>query len=545
MPEITSRQWLHGYIRTAGGCLTLSVGLSFSAGILLIVQAWLMARTVHLAIFEGQGLQELLSLLWILPGLIMIRALLIWFSGYLSGLSAVRIKEAIRSRMLAKAGSADPAALGVRASGPLVDLIIDGAEKIDRYFSGYLPGLARAALVPAAILVCIFPLDWISGLILLATAPFIPLFMVLIGKKAESLNELHWQKITRLTHRFMDAIQGLVDLKLLNAAKREAEVVAAVSAEYGRTSLSILRVAFLSALVLEFMATVSVAVVAVIIGFRLLWGEMSFEAGFLILILAPEFYLPLRSLGTYFHSRTEALSAAERFTDFLQRDTARLVRGSRQVSFSRVELAFEGVSYSYEPGRQAFDNLSFKALQTGLTCIRGSSGRGKSTVLKLAAGLLVPDSGRITAGGLDLALVDQNSWKKHVAYLPQNPHLLSRSIAENIRLGNPDADLEKIKSAAGQALIARDIEALPGGYHYVPGEDGLHLSGGQRHRIALARIFVRECPVVLLDEPGTGLDRENRMLLLKILIRLAGSRAVIMTSHDPEMAAAAKLVVNI
>ncbi|MFW5730462.1 MAG: thiol reductant ABC exporter subunit CydD, partial [Desulfonatronovibrionaceae bacterium] len=393
--------------------------------------------------------------------------------------------------------------------------------------------------------VCVFPLDWISRLILMGTAPFIPLFMVLIGKQAEALNERHWKKITRLTYRFMDAIQGLVDLKLLNAGKREAEVVAAVSAEYGRTSLSVLRVAFLSALVLEFMATVSVAVVAVIIGFRLLWGQMSFESGFLILVLAPEFYLPLRSLGTYFHSRTEALSAAKHLTGFLQKDPVKSLPRGREMGFSRVELAFEKVSFSYEPGRQALKNLSFKALQTGMTCIKGPSGQGKSTVLKLAAGLLVPDSGRITANGVDLALIAPDSWRAHLAYLPQKPHLLSRSIAENIRLGNPDADLEKIKEAARAASVARDIEALPGGYSYVPGEDGQSLSGGQKQRIALARIFVRDCPVVLLDEPGTGLDWENRELLLRILRRLSGSRSVIITSHDPELAAAAGLTISL
>lgn len=530
-----SIQWLYSFRKTAGTCLGLSIGLGFCAGVLLIIQASVLARTIHEVIFKGHGLMAVMPGLWLILGLVVARSALMGISRNYSGLAAARVKEEIRNRLFEKIERVGPVNLAARSAGDLVNLGVDGVEALDGYFSGYLPQLALAVLIPPAILAFIFPIDWISGLILMVTAPLIPFFMIVIGSSAEKLNRKQWEKINRLSHRFLDAIQGLVTLKMFNAGKREAEVVGKISEEYGKSTLSVLRVAFLSALALEFMATVSVAMVAVIVGFRLLWGELDFGAGFFILILAPEFYLPLRSLGTHFHSRMSAMAAAKHMQKLLTIADMQPSPGLRDISFERVAVRFDQVSYCYETGRDGLKNFSFAAPAKGLTCLTGESGRGKTTALRLILGLIRPDAGKITVNDVDLLTLGHDAWLKQTAYLPQRPHLLGRSVLDNIRLGNARATVEQVKRAAESARMAGEIEALPDGYDTILGEDGLDLSGGQRQRLALARAFVRDCPLVLLDEPGAGLDKGSREMIYESVLELAQSRAVIMVTHDMEI----------
>lgn len=530
-----SIKWLNGFRKTAGPCLGLAIGLGLFAGVLLIIQASVLSRIIHQVIFEGHGLMAVMPGLWLILALVCARSALVGLSRNYSGLAAAKVKEEIRGLLFAKIERIGPVTLASHSAGDLVNLGVDGVEALDGYFSGYLPQLALAILIPLAILAFIFPLDWISGLILMLTAPLIPFFMMVIGSRAEKLNRKQWQTINRLSHRFLDAIQGLVTLKMFNAGKREADVVGKISEEYGRSTLSVLRVAFLSALALEFMATVSVAMVAVIVGFRLLWGELDFSAGFFILILAPEFYLPLRSLGTHFHSRMSAVAAAEQMQTLLNRADMKQVPGTDSLSFERVALRFDRVSYGYETGRDGLKNLSFTAPSQGLTCLTGESGRGKTTALRLILGLIQPDSGSITVNDVDLLTLDHDTWLKQAAYLPQRPHLLSRSVLDNIRLGHAQATVDEVKRAAARARLDKEIEALPARYDTILGEDGQDLSGGQRQRLALARAFVRNCPLVLLDEPGAGLDRRNRDMIYESVMELARNRAVIMVTHDRDI----------
>ncbi|WP_051617013.1 thiol reductant ABC exporter subunit CydD [Desulfonatronovibrio hydrogenovorans] len=545
MPDLRVKKWLEGFIRPASTCLVLSTGLGLGAGILLIIQASVLAWTVHHVIFDDHGLVDVLPGLWLILGLIVCRTGLIWCSRYFSGLAAVKVKQTIRETLFRKLHSLDPVNTSLKSSGEMVNLMVDGVESLDGYFSGYLPQLALAAMIPPAILFFIFPLDWVSGLILLLTAPFIPFFMIVIGRKAESLNQAQWERINRLSHRFLDAIQGLTTLKMFNAGKREAKVVEQVSSEYAQSTLSVLKVAFLSSLVLEFMATVSVAVVAVIIGFRLLWGDMLFGSAFFILILAPEFYLPLRNLGTHFHSKMSAVSAAEKVVDFLDLPEHSPGSGTITAGFGSVEIEFDRVSYAYPGGQKIISNLSFQAPGPGLTCLIGTSGHGKTTSLRLILGLLKPDSGKVLVNRMDLHSLDQASWLKHVAFLPQKPHLLSRSIADNIRTGRGAAPLEQVRDAAVKARVHREIDSLPQGYETIAGEDGAHLSGGQRQRVALARTFIRDAPLVLLDEPGAGLDKKVRDMIYESILEMARTKCVIMVAHDEEILPRARNIVRI
>ncbi|MCA1742382.1 MAG: thiol reductant ABC exporter subunit CydD [Desulfonatronovibrio sp.] len=544
MSKSRVKDWLDRFKKPARTYLALSIGLGLSSGILMIIQASFLALIIHRVIFDDQGLEDVMSGLWIILGLIVCRSLFIWWSRYFSAMAAVRVKQNIREILFNKMGSMDPFNPSIVSTGEMVNLTVDGVESLDGYFSGYLPQLALSAMIPLCILFFIFPLDWISGLILFLTAPFIPFFMVVIGKKAESLNQTQWQKINRLSHRFLDAIQGLTTLKMFNAAKRESRIVEQISREYAESTLSVLKIAFLSSLILEFMATVSVAVVAVIIGFRLLWGDMDFAGGFFILILAPEFYLPLRNLGSHFHSKMSAYSTAEKIIDFLNLTEQKQSSGTVIAEFDSISIEFDQVSYSYDAGRTEIKNVSFSTKSTGLTCIVGPSGYGKTTLLRLILGLVRPVSGKILINGLDLQRLERASWLSHLSYLPQKTHLLSQSIAENIRIGSQSASLHQIKSAAVKARVNQEIEALPLGYDTVPGEDGMQLSGGQKQRVALARTFIREAPLVLLDEPGAGLDKIHRDIIYESIMKMARRKCVIMVVHDPEILPRAANIVH-
>ena len=529
------KAWLSRYAARAGTYLGLSVGLGLSAGILLILQASVLAWIVDRAVFAGDGLTRAMPGLWLMLALIGGRAGAVWASTHFSGLAGAQVKTDMRRRLLAHMEKVHPLSLASRSSGALIHLVVDGVEEVEGYFSGYLPHLALAVLIPLAILGFVFPLDWISGLVLLLTAPFLPFFMAVIGRRAEKLNHQQWRKISRLSHRFLDAIQGLTTLKMFNAGQREIRVVREISEDYAKSSLSVLRVAFLSALVLEFMATVSVAVLAVLIGFRLLWGEMDFQTGLFILLLAPEFYLPLRSLGSFFHARMSALAAAENMIRLLHIPTREDEDEGEKHELSWVQISFQDVCYTYEPGRPGVQKVRFSTPTSGLVCLTGASGSGKTTILRLIMGLLHPQGGCITINGQNLAELNKQAWLAHIAYVPQRPHLFARSVRDNIGLGNEQALQPDIERAAAKARIKEEIQALPLGWDTILGEDGLNLSGGQRQRVALARAFVRNCPLVLVDEPGSGLDISTRGLIYEALRDLAHTRLVIASTHDPDL----------
>lgn len=529
------KAWLSRYVYRAGTYLGLSVGLGLSAGILLILQASVLAWIVDRVVFAGDGLSRAMPGLWLMLGLIGGRAGAVWASTYFSGLAGAQVKTDMRRRLLEHMEKVHPLSLASRSSGALIHLVVDGVEEVEGYFSGYLPHLALAVLIPLAILGFVFPLDWISGLVLLLTAPFLPFFMAVIGRRAEKLNQQQWRKISRLSHRFLDAIQGLTTLKMFNAGQREIRIVREISEDYAKSSLSVLRVAFLSALVLECMATVSVAVLAVLIGFRLLWGEMDFQTGFFILLLAPEFYLPLRSLGTFFHARMSALAAAENMIRLLHIPTREDEEKGQKHELSSIQISFQDVCYTYEPGRPGVQEIRFSTPTSGLVCLTGASGSGKTTILRLIMGLIRPEGGCITINGQNLAELNKRAWLEHIAYVPQRPHLFARSVRDNIGLGNEQASQSEIERAAARARIKEEIQALPQGWDTLLGEDGLNLSGGQRQRVALARAFVRDCPLILVDEPGSGLDTSTRGLIYEALRDLAQTRLVIASTHDPDL----------
>jgi ATP-binding cassette subfamily C protein CydD len=527
-----ARRWLSAQRHLAGPTLSLAVGLGLAGGLLLIWQAWLLARVVNGAVIEGTPLDGLWPWLWPLLGVFALRAAIAWGAEQIAFAAAARVKLALRERLYRHLQALGPVYLQGERSGELSGLLVDGVEKLEAYYARYLPQMALVALVPLAILAFVFPMDWISGLVMLLTAPLIPLFMILIGKGAERLNRKQWRELARMNAHFLDVIQGLTTLKLFNASRREAQVIAAISDAHRRSTMGVLRVAFLSSLVLEFFATVSIAVVAVLIGFRLLWGEMDFLHGFFVLLLAPEFYLPLRQMGTHYHARMEAIAAAERIVEVLE--TAVPAAPAEPVAVPALgpfELCFEQVAFDYPGGRTALSGTSFRIAPGERVALVGPSGSGKSTTVNLLLGFLRPTAGRVLINGLALAQMAHTDWLRQVAWVPQRPRLFHGTVLDNIRLGRPEADMAAVEAAARQAHAEEFIQRLPQGYDTPIGEGGQGLSGGQIQRIALARAFLKDVPLVLLDEPTASLDPQSEALVQAAIERLAAGRTLLVVAH--------------
>ncbi len=525
-------RWLSAQRHLAGSALPLAVGLGLAGGFLLIWQAWLLARVVSGAVIDGAALTELWIWLWPLVGVFALRAAIAWVSEQVAFRAAAGVKLALRERLYRHLQALGPVYLHGERSGELSGLLADGVEKLEAYYARFLPHMALTALVPLAILAFVFPLDWVSGLVMLFTAPLIPLFMILIGKGAERLNQKQWREMARMSAHFLDVIQGLTTLKLFNASRREAQVIGLISDAHRHSTMKVLRVAFLSSLVLEFFSTISIAVVAVLIGFRLLWGEMAFIHGFFVLLLAPEFYLPLRQMGTHYHARMEAIAAAERLIEVLETPAptapANPIPVPAQGPFA---IRFERVSFDYPGGRSALSALSFHIAPGERVALVGPSGSGKSTTLNLLLGFLRPGDGRVLIGGQDLGQMEQAAWLRQVAWVPQRPRLFHGSVLDNIRLGRPEADLAAVRAAAQLAHADEFIARLPQGYDTLVGEGGQGLSGGQNQRLALARAFLKDAPLVLLDEPTASLDPESEFLVQAALERLAAGRTLVVVAH--------------
>lgn len=512
--------------------LRLSVGLGLAGGLLVVLQARFLADAAAAVVMEGKDLQAVMPLLWGILCVVIVRAILARSAEIAALKAALRVKERLREELFRHLQKVGPLPLRGMESGALAAAVVEGVEAIEAYFSRYLPHLALTALIPLSILVFVFPADWISALILLFTAPFIPLFMVLIGSSAEKLNRRQWRRLARMSGHFLDILQGLTTLKIFNAEKREAALMARISDEYRLTTMSVLRIAFLSALALEFFATVSTAVIAVTIGFRLLGGKMHFFPGFFVLLLAPEFYLPLRTMGNYYHARMQALGAAERIMEILALPLPEEPVGGTipDLSFG-VTIAFDNVRFSYEGERHALDGASFSAEAGHVTALVGPSGAGKSTVLSLMLGFIRPQEGTISVNGADLSLIPREEWLKSVAWVPQRPRLFHGSVADNIRLGRQEATLDEIRVAAKAACAEEFILELAQGYDTVVGEGGQGLSGGQIQRLALARAFLKDAPLLVLDEATAGLDVKSEALVQEALERLAQGRTVIIAAH--------------
>jgi ATP-binding cassette subfamily C protein CydD len=517
------------------------VTLGLGSGLLLIAQARFLARIVHGAFIEGQGTPMLGPLFAFLVGIIAARSILGWAREAAGFHAGAKIRQEIRSELLAQIVSLGPGYTSRQSSGALASTVLEHVEGLHDFYAFYLPQLALAVMIPGAIVAFVFPYSWAAGGLLLVTAPLIPLFMILVGMGAESISQRHFQALSRMSAYFLDVLQGMSTLKLFNRSKGTEEIIAGVSNNYRLQTMRVLRVAFLSSAVLEFFSSISIALVAVYLAmsylgyfsFGLYGKSLNLAGGLFILLLAPDFYLPLRELGTHYHARAEAVGAAEEILKILSVSRIETLNGA--IDWAKTDplhIQLEDVHLAFDGGkRPALQGVSFELRQGEQVALVGASGAGKTTTLNLLLGFLQPNSGQIKVNGMLLADMTPDSWRREIAWIGQNPVLFQGTIKENILLGRPQASAIQIEQAAGNARVLDFAMHLPEGLDTPVGEHGFGLSRGQAQRVALARAFLKGAPLLLLDEPAAGLDAENEALVINALETLSRGRTVLMLTH--------------
>ncbi len=501
--------------------------------ICIVGQAAALSKTISGVFLKDQTLVSLLPSLVLFAVFSILLSLLRWLENSSANKLATHIKLKLRRDIAAHLSKLGPSYLKNERSGEISNTLVNGVDSLDAYYSQFLPQLLLSVLVPVVILVFVFPADWLSGIIFLLTAPLIPVFMKLIGALAEHLNRKQWKTLSRMSAHFLDVLQGLTTLKLFGRSKNQIKTISQISNDFRTSTMKVLKVAFLSALVLELVATISIAVIAVEIGLRLLYGAIEFEKALFILVLAPEFYAPIRQLGAGYHAGMEGVAAAQRIFEILDRPAPAVSsEESPALSGAGASIRFIDVSYAYQDGeRPALRDISMELQPGTTTALVGPSGAGKTTISYLLLRFLNPDKGRILVQGHDLTAIDPDIWRAQIAWVPQNPYLFHRSIAENICLANPAADDRQIAEAARQANLHEFITSLPEGYETVIGERGSRLSGGQAQRIALARAFLKDAPILILDEPTANMDPQIEAQLIASMNLLMEKRTVLLIAH--------------
>ncbi|MFI1681557.1 thiol reductant ABC exporter subunit CydD [Streptomyces sp. NPDC020607] len=530
------------YARATRFFLVAVVVLGLAGAGLVVGQAMLIAEIVVGAFQDGRSVGDLGTPLVLLAAVAAGRGLVSWLTELAAHRASAAVKSELRGRLLERAGQLGPGWLTGQRTGSLVSLATRGVDALDDYFSRYLPQLGLAVVVPVAVLARIVTEDWVSAAIIVVTLPLIPVFMILIGWATQNRMDRQWRLLSRLSGHFLDVVAGLPTLKVFGRAKAQAESIRKITGEYRQATMRTLRIAFLSSFALELLATISVALVAVTIGMRLVHGEMELYDGLVVLVLAPEAYLPLRQVGAQYHAAAEGLSAAEEIFEVLE--TPVPAAGTREAP-SGV-LSVRGVTVRY-PGRaaDAVSGASFEVAPGETVALVGPSGAGKSTLLNVVLGFVRPSEGRVCVGGVDLAEVSPERWRERIAWVPQRPHLFAGTVAENVRLARPDADDAQLREALRDAGALEFVDALPAGVQTLLGEDGAGLSAGQRQRLALARAFLADRPVVLLDEPTAALDGGTEAGVVEAVRRLAVGRTVLLVVHRPALLAVADRVVRL
>jgi len=421
-----------------------------------------------------------------------------------------------------------PAKTNTIGSAKIAHLLHQGVDSLEDYFSGYLPIVAYCSVIPSAILFAVFPMDWRSGLVLMLTAPMVPMFMIIIGHKAHDLNQKHWTKLLRMSSHFLDIIQGLTQLKIFNASRQEMAAVKTISEDYGNQTMNILKVAFLSSFMLEFLASIAIALVAVILGFRLYYGGVDYLLALWVLLLAPEFYLPFRQLGTQYHAKMAGVTAAQDMIEILHTPIKTDQQDTQFNAPFNIELS--NVNFTYPGRKSTLDNINLSLSDHGLYALIGESGAGKSTLVDTLLGFVTPDTGDMTINGVKHTPAGRDSWLSNCGWIAQQGHVFYGSLGFNIAL-TEDYDQDKIQQVLTSVGLSDFVSQLKEGLKTHVGEGGVGISGGQSQRLALARAFYHQPDVLILDEPSSHLDKDTEQIVSDAIAEYAKDHLVIVIAH--------------
>lgn len=536
-------RWLKSQGILAQRWLRISTLLGLLSGLLIIAQAWLLATLLHSLIIENIPRNELFSYFLLIVATIVLRAILAWFRERVGFMYGAAIRQHIRHQVLNRLEQLGPAWIQGKPAGSWATMILEQIEDMQDFYSRYQPQMMLAVIIPLLILAAVFPINWTAGLILLTTAPLIPMFMALVGMGAADANRRNFIALARLSGNFLDRLKGLETLRLFHRAEAETEQIAQASENFRSRTMDVLKLAFLSSAVLEFFASVSIAVAAVYFGFSYL-GELNFGsyglpvtlfAGFLVLILAPEFFQPLRDLGTYYHAKAQAIGAAESLQTFLQSESTQSNGEGTQDLAECDQITIKATDlYILSPqGKSLAGPLNFILTPNQRIAIVGHSGAGKSSLLNLLLGFL-PYQGSITINDIELNTLRPASWRANLSWVGQNPHLPEQTLRGNILLSNPQASDEALKQAIQRAYIDEFVTQLPDGLDTIIGDHAARLSVGQAQRVAVARALLSPCNLLLLDEPTASLDANSERLVMSALNEASSHQATLLVTHRLE-----------
>ncbi|MDG0804097.1 cysteine/glutathione ABC transporter permease/ATP-binding protein CydD [Pectobacterium brasiliense] len=536
--ELTA--WLKQQSKLAQRWLRISLLLGFLSGALIVAQAWLLATLLHALIIEHATRESLLSPFLLLIATFILRALNSVLRERVGFLCGQAVRQQIRKLVLDRLQQLGPAWVQGKPAGSWATMILEQVDDMQDYYARYLPQMYLAALIPLLILITIFPLNWAAGLILFLTAPLIPLFMALVGMGAADANRRNFLALARLSGHFLDRLRGMETLRLFHRGKAETEQIRHASEDFRSRTMEVLRMAFLSSGVLEFFASISIAVVAVYFGFSYL-GELDFGhygmgvtlfAGFLVLILAPEFFQPLRDLGTFYHAKAQAIGAAESLVTFLSEEGEIVGFGTHEFSSNTaIAIRAEDLVVLAPNGTPLTQPLTFDIRAGERIALVGLSGAGKSSLLNVLLGFL-PYRGSLTVNGQALNTLTPESWRKQLSWVGQNPHLPEQTLRSNILLGNPQASPLELQYAIEHAYVQEFLPQLPQGLETTIGDGAARLSVGQAQRVAVARALIHPCNLLLLDEPSASLDAHSEELVMTALNDAARSQTTLLVTHQ-------------
>lgn len=541
--EKSLAKWLKSQQSSCGIFLKLSVLCGVLNGIAIVGQALFIAQILQGVIIDMVAPAALSREFFTLIALLLIRALLAQVRERISFEAGKRLREDIRQAVLNKLVALGPVFIKGKPAGAWATLVFEQVEDLHDFYAKYLPQMMLAGFIPLLILVCVFPLNWAAGIILLATAPLIPLFMILVGMGAADANRKNMQALSRLSGYFMDRLKGLQTLKLFNRGEAELVNIEHASEDFRARTMSVLRLAFLSSAVLEFFAAVSIAVLAVYFGFSYLdhldFGHygvpISLFTGMFVLILAPEFYQPLRDLGTHYHAKAQAIGAAEALVELLdyQVSTPTNVEStSETMAFSASSISIQaiGVEVFSLDGQRLAGPISFTLPAGEQWAIVGPSGAGKTSLLNALLGFL-PYQGSLLINGHELSQLNVAQWRQHLAWLGQDPQLFHGTVRENVALANPQLNDEQIMALLEQANISEFVIQHPLGLDLVISDQSAGVSVGQAQRFALARALAQPAKLFLLDEPTASLDTQSEQSVLAALNTAMQSVTALTVTH--------------
>lgn len=533
-------RWLKSQSAHGSRWLRLSMLLGTLSALLILAQAWFLASLLQALIVEHVSRDALLVYFVLLLSCFAARALLAWLRERASFKAGQAIRLALRRRVLDRLTELGPAWIQGKPAGSWATLLLEQIEDMQDYYARYLPQMTLAGVIPLMILILLFPINWASALILLATAPLIPLFMAMVGMGAADANRRNFLALARLSGQFLDRLRGLETLRVYHRAEAEIKTISNASEQFRQRTMDVLRMAFLSSAVLEFFASISIALIAVYFGFSYLGvfdfghysGAVTLFAGFMVLILAPEFYQPLRDLGTFYHAKAQAIGGADALHTFLEQSEDMAVeRGEDKPDLSTgFSLVARGLVIATPDGTVLAGPLDFE-LRPGLrVALVGQSGAGKTSLMNTLLGYL-PYQGSLTVNGCELRDINQAHWQKHLSWVGQNPHLPADTLRENILLGSP-ADEPRLQQVLTLSGVSEFLPRLPNGLETEPGDQATRLSVGQAQRVAVARALYKPRQLLLLDEPDASLDAQSEQHVNQALLQASHVQSTLLITHQ-------------